>query len=286
MERHQKILETEITEVKRIISGFEDEEDTKDESDGGMSIVEQLGHAAEQLETELATQKRSGEYFEKQLEEHKSNPLNCSLMCESNADTITCCGHAYCEDCIRSVMRTSGNIASETYLQDGGKPCPICRTPIDHTRIFNLFDSSGEGVYGAKVEALISDLRDFGNNRSEKSVLIVVEFKDVFRLLKQSLSENGIATTTFTGRSDAIDRSLKEIRAKKDEARIVMMLHSQISPGMYLGEFDRVIIYHPATKPGVLKEALALARGKDTDQLKIIHYVVEDLERPTQLCDK
>ena len=26
MERHQKILETEITEVKRIISGFEDED--------------------------------------------------------------------------------------------------------------------------------------------------------------------------------------------------------------------------------------------------------------------
>jgi DNA repair protein RAD5 len=169
--------------------------------------------------------------------------------CDMEDPVITQCGHNFCCDCITAVFE----IASYK------KECPICRSPIDNSKIYKLEkdDSSINNEnsideltynYGTKLGKLIRLCKQILTDKNNK-IIIFSQWDRLLSMIGSVLKTNEINNVFCKGnvhqRNAAIMAFRKDIKKKKDATKVIMLSTENAASGTNLTEATHIIFMEP-----------------------------------------
>jgi len=162
---------------------------------------------------------------------------------------ITQCGHNFCYDCITSVLE----------IANYKKECPICRTPIDNSKIYKLDNEDKEEPsneiideltfkYGTKLAKLIRLCKTILNDNKNK-IIIFSQWDRLLSMIGSILKINDIDNVFCKGnvhqRNAAIMSFRKDAKKKKNATRVIMLSTENAASGTNLTEATHIIFMEP-----------------------------------------
>lgn len=169
--------------------------------------------------------------------------------CDMDDPVITQCGHNFCYDCITSVLE----------IANYKKECPICRTPIDNSKIYKLDNEDKEEPsneiideltfkYGTKLAKLIRLCKTILNDNKNK-IIIFSQWDRLLSMIGSILKINDIDNVFCKGnvhqRNAAIMSFRKDAKKKKNATRVIMLSTENAASGTNLTEATHIIFMEP-----------------------------------------
>jgi DNA repair protein RAD5 len=169
--------------------------------------------------------------------------------CDMEDPVITQCGHNFCYDCIIAVFE----IASYK------KECPICRSPIDNSKIYKLEKDETEinnensidkltYNYGTKLGKLIRLCKQILTEKNNK-IIIFSQWDRLLSMIGSVLKNNDINNVFCKGnvhqRNAAIMAFRKDIKKKQDVTKVIMLSTENAASGTNLTEATHIIFMEP-----------------------------------------
>ncbi|KXZ54387.1 hypothetical protein GPECTOR_5g465 [Gonium pectorale] len=208
----------------------------------------------------------------------------------SDRRTVTTCGHTYCTDCIHDIVQAAPfapHAASLSAQSKGSAPCPICRRRLTREDLMDsvseaealLIDAEvtyGADEYGAKVSALLEELRRMSSEDPGSKALVFSSWGRLLRLVQEALVSNGVRCASMVGgdptaRSAALSEFLHD-----PECRVLLLLKSTSggAAGLTLTVAHTAFMMEPAVNPGLEAQAAAricrLGQDRPTRVVRII----------------
>ncbi|KAG7672032.1 putative DNA repair protein RAD5A [Nannochloris sp. 'desiccata'] len=199
--------------------------------------------------------------------------------------TMTRCSHRFCTDCIRESLERAAPQPA---------PCPICRTELRESDLFEAL-SEAEAVvvaraaaatdtatseYGAKVAAALDILRDMQDSEGPGSkCLIFSSWGRALRLVGDALTANKVKFASLAG-SVSTKRAalLNEFMHDPDCTVLLVLLNtSGGAAGLTLTMASTAILLEPCINPGLEAQAAArIYRMGQTRPTRVVRLIAED----------
>ncbi|GLE00177.1 hypothetical protein PINS_up008904 [Pythium insidiosum] len=226
-----------------------------------------------------------------QIQEEGLDAQECPVCLDAPRDAVlTACAHLLCGDCLRESVRN-----------DPDNGCPVCRVPVNLSKVYSLADtgagasdeSSGEassasesGMYiSSKLRQLLSDIQEIHdeNERIEvpaqrRKVVVFSQWTHMLEMVAQLLRDRGIGHAVFHGSmaQDARERVLRRFSADNDVEVLVISLRAG-GVGLNLTRASVVLLLDPWWNPGVEDQAIdRVHRLGQTRDVLVRRYVVRE----------
>jgi E3 ubiquitin-protein ligase SHPRH len=197
--------------------------------------------------------------------------------------TMTRCSHRFCTDCIsESLQRAAPQPA----------PCPICRTELRQSDLFEALSeaeavvaaraaaatNSATSEYGAKVAAVLDILRDMKEDSEGAKCVIFSSWGRALRLVGDALTANRVKFASLVGASTKRAAFLDEFMHDPEcTVLLVLMSTSGGAAGLTLVNATTAILLEPCFNPGL--EAQAAARIHRMGQIRptrVVRLIAEE----------
>lgn len=197
---------------------------------------------------------------------------------------ITTCSHRFCPDCIREALSRAAPQRA---------PCPICRTPLAETDLFEAISEAEAAVaaraaaatnattaeYGAKVAAVLDILANMKDSDPGSKCVIFSSWGRVLRLVGDALAANGVKFAGLAGANASKRVSELHNFLHNPECTVLMVLMSNSggAAGLTLTAASTAIILEPCINPGLEAQAAArIYRLGQTKPTRVVRLLADD----------
>lgn len=219
---------------------------TKEEVYSVENEIKRLQNTIENKKNELRGHESSYNFFANVVDSIKDEQVEDCGICLDEIDKsdtgVTKCGHIYCYDCLKQVLKYSPK-------------CPSCRTKLSNKDIFlmtydNLKNKDIDGVnkdemaelidsVGTKLANLIMYLKNY-----KEHCIIFSQWYDLLINVGQVLDKNGIKNIFCKGTAYHRTAAIRKFN-ENDKYKVIMLSSSNAASGINLTKASTIIMIDP-----------------------------------------